>query len=163
MPLKKKRKISFSLSENLKLRPRCFFPTTNQYKCGFSAAVLLLLFQVYVMVCGCVSSVVPQYKKWSVYPMPSLYFWMSFCLSSLSSTQYSLGMTKLDVIRHSGQDLQTKKDTSGRKSPRILQLVLLKINKTSVVCFLGLDHNISIRTQPVKQTPSIFNTTNFVL
>lgn len=43
-----------------------------------------------------------------MYPMPSLYFWMSFCLSSLSSTQYSLGMTKLDVIRHSGQDLQRK-------------------------------------------------------
>lgn len=42
------------------------------------------------------------------YPMPSLYFWMSFCLSSLSSTQYSLGMTKLDVIRHSGQDLRQK-------------------------------------------------------
>lgn len=43
------------------------------------------------------------------YPMPSLYFWMSFCLSSLSSTQYSLGMTKLDVIRHSGQDLPQKR------------------------------------------------------
>lgn len=32
---------------------------------------------------------------------------MSFCFSSFSSTQYSLGMTKLDVIRHSGQDLET--------------------------------------------------------
>lgn len=31
---------------------------------------------------------------------------MRFCFSSLSSTQYSLGMTKLDVIRHSGQDLK---------------------------------------------------------
>lgn len=41
--------------------------------------------------------------------MPSLYFWISFCLSSFSSTQYSLGMTKLDVIRHSGQDLQRRK------------------------------------------------------
>jgi hypothetical protein len=30
---------------------------------------------------------------------------MSFCFSSFSSTQFSLGMTKLDVIRHSGQDL----------------------------------------------------------
>lgn len=56
------------------------------------------------------------WKKRSVYPMPSLYFWMSFCLSSLSSTQYSLGMTKLDVIRHSGQDLQRKERTNGVKT-----------------------------------------------
>lgn len=72
--------------------------------------------------CSCMNiyCLVNHKRKWSAYPMPSLYFWISFCLSSLSSTQYSLGMTKLDVIRHSGQDLQRKKKIHGGKSPKTL-------------------------------------------